>query len=372
MKQDIYRETWAEVDLDAIGYNIAQMKQQLSEQTKMIAVVKANAYGHGAAQVANKAILSGASALAVASLEEALELRGAGILAPVLVFSRIPPEAAPIAAENDIAVTFFQKEWVAEVDKLSCSKPLRVHLKIDSGMARAGIRTEKELIELLQTLKQSANLYLTGVYTHFATADDAELGYFQQQQTRFEQLLETFNQHWQNPVAVHTGNSAASIRFPEKMYDYIRYGIAMYGLYPSQIVKEEQTISLQQAFSLHSRLIHVKQMNAGEAVGYGATYHTEAGEWIGTIPIGYGDGWLRKLQGAEVLVDGKRMPITGRVCMDQTMIHLDKAYPIGTKVTLIGKQKDAVIEMDETAAYLDTINYEIPCIINQRIPRFYK
>ncbi len=185
-------------------------------------------------------------------------------------------------------------------------------------------------------------------------------------------MLELFRTYWPEPVAVHTGNSAASIRFPEKMYDYIRFGIAMYGLYPSKTVKQENAISLKQAFSLHSRLIHVKQLEEGVSIGYGATYQAKAGEWIGTIPIGYGDGWLRKLQGAEVLVEGKRMPITGRVCMDQTMIHLDKEYPVGTKVTLIGEQNGAVIEMDEIADYLDTINYEIPCIISQRVPRIYK
>lgn len=369
---NIYRETWVEVDLDAIGYNLEQMKQKLPSTSNLIAVVKANAYGHGAVQIAKKALQSGVKALAVASLEEALELRGADIVAPILVFGRVSPKAAFVAAEQNITVTFFQKEWIQEVNRYTLTKELKVHLEMDTGMARAGLRTEEELTELLQILKRSPNIQLTGVYTHFATADEADLTYFHEQQSRFEQLLALFHRLWRDPVAIHIGNSAASIRFPKDMYHYIRYGIAMYGMYPSKTVKQEKGIPLKQAFSLHSQLIHIKQIDAGESISYGATYKANEKEWIGTIPIGYGDGWIRKLQGASVLVDGKRMPIVGRVCMDQTMVRLDKEYPIGTKVTLIGKQDGAIIEMDEVADYLDTINYEIPCMINQRIPRIYK
>ena len=372
MKHNIYRETWAEIDLDAIGYNLKQMKQKLPQHCNIIAVVKANGYGHGAVQIARKALQSGAVALAVALLEEALILREAGIVAPILVFGRISPEAAAVAAEQDITVSLYQSEWIQEVNHQTLPQDLKVHLVLDTGMARVGLRTEEELTELLDKLKQSSNIKLTGIFTHFATADEADLTYFRKQQSRLEQLLEVLHSQWPEPVAVHTGNSAASIRFPKEMQHYIRFGVSMYGLYPSKVVKAEQTISLKPAFSLHSKLIHTKQIDPGYSVSYGATFTAEEQEWIGTIPIGYGDGWIRKIQGLEVLVDGKRMPIVGRICMDMMMVRLDREYPVGTKVTLIGKQKDAVIEMDDLADHLDTINYEIPCMINGRVPRVYK
>lgn len=368
----IYRHTWAEVDLDAIGHNIKQMKKRLPEHCGVIAVVKANAYGHGTVDVAEKALASGAKMLAVALLEEALILREAGIRAPILVFGRVLPQDVPVAAKQNITLTCFQAEWVREVKQLSLTSTLNVHMKWDTGMGRVGLRSEAELKEIVEELRSSTGIKLTGIYTHFATADEADLSYYQRQQDCFEQLLSVFQSNWGKPVVIHTGNSAASTRFPERMYDYIRFGISMYGLYPSDVLKDEREIDLQPAFSLHSRLIHVKQLDPGESISYGATYTTTDYEYIGTIPIGYADGWIRKLQGMDVLIDGKRMPIVGRITMDQTMIKLDQAYPVGTKVTLIGKQGNNEIEVDEVAAKLETINYEIPCMIAERVPRLYR
>ncbi|GGB55546.1 alanine racemase 1 [Lentibacillus populi] len=372
MQDTFYRNTWAEVNLEAIGYNITQMKQKLPAETRIIAVVKADGYGHGAIEVAKKAVKTGASAIAVALLEEAIVLRHAGISVPILVFGWVSPQDTPLAADYNLTLTFFQMEWLQEVKDRTFQRPLKLHMKWDTGMGRLGIRTEKELKQLLDELAESPNTRLTGIYTHFATADAADLTYYDEQQKRFQTLLQTFRKRWRHPVAIHIGNSAASIRFPEDMFQFTRLGIAMYGLYPSKTVKQERKINLKQAFSLYSRLIHVKKIQAGESISYGTTYTAKEDEWIGTIPIGYADGWIRKLQGMEVLVNGKRMPIVGRICMDQTMLRLDKAYPVGSKVTLIGKQGNEEITMDEVAAYLDTINYEIPCIITSRVPRVYK
>ncbi|MBY7142387.1 alanine racemase [Virgibacillus sp. NKC19-3] len=371
MTDHFYRDTWVEVNLDAIAYNIEQMKEKLPESSNIIAVVKADGYGHGSVPVAKRALEAGANALAVALLEEALVLRKAGIEASILVLGRTPPEAAPVAADQDITLTFFQEEWLREVETYKLDKNLKVHMKWDTGMGRIGIRNQKELKQMLDALNENPSIYLTGVFTHFATADEEDLTYFYEQKERFDAFLAFFKEYWPYEVAIHIGNSAASIRLPEDMYDFIRFGISMYGLYPSGAVKAKGEIDLKQAFSLHSRLISVKRIAPGESVSYGATYTAKQCEWIGTIPIGYGDGWIRKLQGASVLVDGKRMPIVGRICMDQTMIQLDREYPIGTKVTLIGAQDGDVIDMDEIANYVDTINYEIPCIINNRVPRIY-
>lgn len=371
MTDTFYRDTWVEIDLQAIGHNIKQMQKKLPDNSNIIAVVKADAYGHGSVQVAKKALEAGAKALAVAMLEEALQLRAASITAPILVFGWVSPKAALIASEHDITLTFFQQDWLQEVNRHTYEKDLKLHMKWDTGMGRIGVRTNEELKQIVYALNDNPSIYLTGVYTHFATADEADLTYFYEQKARFEKLLSLFRQIWPYQVDIHIGNSAAAIRLPHEMYDYIRFGISMYGLYPSKAVREEGHIDLKPAFSMHSKLIHVKKIAAGESISYGMTYTAESEEWIGTIPIGYGDGWIRKLQGASVLVDGNRVPIVGRVCMDQTMIRLDKEYPIGTKVTLIGAQNDAVISMDEIADYLNTINYEIPCMINNRVPRIY-
>ncbi|WP_100012759.1 alanine racemase [Lentibacillus sediminis] len=371
MKASFYRDTWAEIDLSAIDHNIRQMAEKLPDTSDIIAIVKADGYGHGSVAVAKQALKAGAKALGVALLEEALELRKAQIDVPILVLGWVPPRGAPVAAEHDITLTFFQEEWLEEISSYTLPKPLKVHMKWDTGMGRIGLRTESELRDILYALNKNPSIYLTGVFTHFATADEKDFTYLRKQQDCFEKLLAVFREMWPHPVTIHTGNSAASIRLPGEMYDAIRFGISMYGLYPSSVVKSEQGISLKQAFSLHSRLVNVKQVAAGDTISYGRTYSAQEEEWIGTIPIGYGDGWIRKLQGMDVLADGKRMPIVGRICMDQTMIRLDQAYPIGTKVTLIGHQQGAFIDMDEVAAHLETINYEIPCMINERVPRIY-
>lgn len=371
MESTFYRQTWAEINLAAIDYNIRQMKHRLLGNTGIIAVVKADAYGHGAIQVAKTALAAGARSLAVALLEEALVLREAGIEAEILVFGWVSPDDAYIAAEHDITLSFFQKQWLRQANQHMLDKKLKLHMKWDTGMGRVGIRSGAELEELVVELKESSRIQLTGIYTHFATADEVDPAFFREQNSRFKDLLTLFKGLWEEPVMIHTGNSAASIRFPEKMFDSVRFGIAMYGLYPSQMMKKEKWIDLKPAFSLHSQLIHTKRIAKGETVGYGRTYRAEEDEWIGTIPIGYADGWIRKLSGMDVLVDGQRMPIVGRICMDQTMIKLDREYPIGTKVTLIGKQGHEKIEMDEVATWLETINYEIPCTISSRVPRVH-
>lgn len=372
MADEIYRDTWAEVNLEAIAYNIDQIKRKLPDYCDVIAVVKANGYGHGDVEVAKKALASGATMLAVALFEEALKLREANIDAPILVFGKVAPQDTPIAAEQDITLTFFQKEWLREVKQLSFPRPLKLHMKWDTGMGRIGLRTEEELRELADELQGLQQIDLTGIYTHFATADELDAAYFEKQYARFNDLLTVFHSLWSEPSAIHIGNSAASIRFPEQMHHYIRFGISMYGLYPSGAVRHEDRIDLQPAFSLHSRLTHVKKVAPAESISYGATYTSTDYEWIGTIPIGYADGWIRRLQDMDVLIDGKRMPIVGRICMDMTMIRLDKEYSTGTKVTLIGKQGNETIEVDEIAEKLETITYEIPCMISSRVPRVYK
>lgn len=372
MKEQFYRDSWVEVNLQHIIYNIKQLTDRLDKQTNIYAVVKADGYGHGAVEVAKAALEGGAKRLAVALLDEAIQLREAGFQVPILVMGWIRPKDAKIAIKHDITVTCYQKDWLESVIAQGLEKPLTVHLKWDTGMGRIGIRTEEELKELLPLLKHPS-IYLEGIFTHFATADEVSMTLFEEQLASFERLWNIFQKNWEyHKIIIHTGNSAASMRFPEKMADFVRFGISMYGLYPSLTVKEEKPIDLKPVMSLHSRLIHVKQVEKGTPISYGATYVTSEKEWIGTIPLGYADGIRRDLQGAEVLVNGKRCEIVGRICMDQLMVRLPERAEVGDKVTLIGKQKDELIEMDEWANHLDTINYEVACMISGRVPRIYK
>ncbi|QHS24114.1 alanine racemase [Virgibacillus sp. MSP4-1] len=369
--QPFYRDSWCEVNLDAIQYNIRQLKHVLAEDTKIFAVVKGNAYGHGDIQVANAALEEGVFGLAVTLLDEALKLRQAGIEAPILVMSWVRPEDVRLAADHDIAVTVFQKEWVEQARDHLHGRTLSVHVKIDTGMGRVGIRTEEEMKELVHVLHDS-RFQITGAFTHFATADEEDEFYYQKQQLRFSACIDMLKSSVKDDsMVVHSGNSAASMRYPEDMFDGVRFGISMYGLYPSPYVKQIKPIDLQPAFSLHSKLIHVKKVPAGEGISYGKTYQTEEEEWIGTVPIGYADGWIRKLNKQYVIINGKKMPIVGRICMDQFMVKLDGPYEVGEKVTLIGKQEEEEVTIDEVAETLETINYEIPCTISYRVPRVY-
>jgi alanine racemase len=364
-----YRDTWAEVDLDAISENIQAIKTLLPTDVQIIAVVKANAYGHGAVQVAEAALKSGATYLAVAFLDEALALREKGIKAPILVLGASRPRDVKVAVMHQITLTAFRYDWFIEAQKyLEPHHVLNIHVKIDTGMGRIGIRDNEEVKAIEGLIKSDLRFDLEGVYTHFATADELDDSYVHEQMQRFQEILATFQDR---PKIIHCSNSAAAIRFPFALWNGVRVGIAMYGLTPSKEMEPLIPYTLKEAFSLHSRVVHVKKLPKGEKVSYGITYEAQEEEWIGTLPIGYADGWIRKLQGQEVLIGGARAPIVGRICMDQCMIKLPHSVPIGTKVTLIGTQLGKTISSNEIAEKLETINYEVPCIISNRVPRIY-
>jgi alanine racemase len=365
-----YRDTWTEVDLDSIHSNVVSVKKLLPQEVEVIAVVKANAYGHGDVRVAETALDAGATYLAVAFMDEAIALRNKGINAPILILGAIRPEDAQVAVNHDLTITVFQAEWLQTAKTyLPDHKKLVVHIKLDTGMGRLGIRRKEELTAIEQLILEDDRIKLEGVFTHFATADELNQTYFLKQVELFTDLLSTLKER---PKYIHCSNSAAALRFPGVYFNAVRLGIAMYGLTPSLEMEKEIPILLKEAFSLRSRLVNVKKLAKGDKVSYGATYESEGEEWIGTIPIGYADGWIRGLQGQEVLVDGKRVPIVGRICMDQCMVRLPYYVPVGTTVTLIGSQQDQFISVNEIARKLDTINYEVPCIISTRVPRLYK
>lgn len=374
MAGNFYRDTWAEIDLNAIRDNVTGLTYHLPSRTKIMAVVKADGYGHGAVETAKTSLESGAKWLGVALLDEAIALRNAGITAPILVLGWVRPEDVNVAADNHISVTVFQDEWLEQASRnLTSPQPLFIHLKIDSGMARVGVRSEAELSAFINTLQEDSRIILEGTYTHFATADEKDSSYFQLQYQRFETMLKHLRSHSMNPNIIHCGNSAAALNYPDKMFDMVRFGISMYGLSPSEEMKENLPFKLKEAFSLRSRIIHVKQLPPGESISYGSTYTTKENEWIGTIPIGYGDGWVRRLAKVDVIVGEDLCPVAGRICMDQMMCRLPYKVPIGTPVTIIGRSPDnrQRISVDKIAAALDTINYEVPCLISNRVPRLY-
>lgn len=365
-----YRDTWVEINLDHIYENVRSIKMFMSEGTEIIAVVKANGYGHGDFQVAKVALEAGATMVAVSLLDEALSLRRQGITAPILMLGASRPEDAHIAAENQIMLSVFQKEWLQKAKHyLSDTDQLHIQIKIDSGMGRIGIRDKTELKKVETMIRKDSRFILKGVFTHFATADELDLSYFYQQMERFQELL---NELTEKPRYIHCGNSAAALRFPQTHMNAVRLGISMYGLTPSPAIQHELPVPLKESFSLKTKLIHVKKIQPGEKISYGAVYEAKSTEWIGTIPIGYADGWLRRLSGQEVLINGIRAPIVGKICMDQCMVRLPAYFPVGTIVTLIGSQNGANISTNEIAEKLETINYEVPNIISSRVPRVYE
>lgn len=369
-KLSYYRPTIARIDLQAIKANIQSLRNHLQRHVEIIAVVKANAYGHGDIPVATAAIEAGATMLAVATPDEAVHMREHFPLMNILVLGASPISFVPYAASENITLAVFSSEWVHQAQQCTpLQNPLKLHIKIDSGMGRIGVTSREELLQVHEAITATPNFVVDGLFTHFATADELETLYFDRQVSAFKDLLQTLPT---KPRMVHVANTAtALIKDPALQFDAVRFGISMYGLLPSSYVGEVLPFPLQAAFALETELVHVKKICAGKSVGYGATFTATEDCYIGTLPIGYADGMIRKLGGQEVLIDGKRAPIIGRICMDQCMILLPTAYNTGEKVTLIGKQQNEEITIDEWAAKVETINYEVPCIITSRVPRVY-
>lgn len=367
MIESEHRPTQVVVHLDAIVRNLEQVMTGLPVKTKAFAVVKANAYGHGAVAVAKK-LSSKVAGFCVSNLDEALELRRAGIEDPILILGIVPPRFLPIAHQLNISVTVASLEWLNQVASLDLELPgLAVHLKLDTGMGRIGFRIQEEMQQALALL-EDLEFEIEGVFTHFATADESDDRQFQEQLASFHAYLALLPSL---PRWVHASNSATSIWHADTVFNMVRLGNIIYGMNPSGSVLD-LPFPVEPALSLVSEIVHVKQVQVGTVIGYGATYTSPETEWIATVPIGYADGMVRSLQGFHVLVDGQACEIVGRVSMDQITIRLPDYYPIGEKVTLIGQDKEASITAQDWAAYVGTINYEIVCLLTDRLPRVFE
>ena len=366
MKASPHRPTKALIQLGAIRKNIQQMGSHIPKGTLKWAVVKANAYGHGAVAVAT-AIQEDVDGFCVSNIDEAIELRQAGINKKILILGVSEPEAVSLAREYDITLTVAGLEWIRALLATGTELAgLSVHLKIDSGMGRIGFREASEADQAQDLLKKEG-AHVEGVFTHFATADETSDAYFNKQLERFKIILASMKEV---PELVHASNSATTLWHAETIFNAVRMGDSMYGLNPSGDVLD-LPYDLTPALSLESALVHVKTVPAGACMGYGATYQADSEQVIATVPIGYADGWTRDMQNFSVLVDGEACPIVGRVSMDQITIRLPKVYPLGTKVTLIGTNGGKEITATQVATYRGTINYEVVCLLSDRIPREY-
>lgn len=373
MISGIHRPAVVKVNLAAIQENIEHEVAHLQAGQKLFAVVKANAYGHGTVPVAKTALAAGASGFCVAILDEGLELRRADIVEPILVLGVVSPEYAPVAAANNISLTVPNLEWIQEAEKAlkKNNLKLKIHLGIDSGMGRIGFSEDEEFVAANKFLQTSHSFEVEGMFAHFASADSADDSYFQRQVAKFEHMKQLL---LVKPKWIHVDNTAASIFNKAVHSDLVRFGIGIYGLNPSSNPASadlEPAFALKPALSLESELTHVKTIHQGDGVGYGSTFVAEQDTVIGTVPVGYADGWIRKFQGFKVKVGDVYCPIVGRICMDQFMVELPEKMPIGTKVELISADPTAPNSIKKAADYVDTIHYEVACLLSDRLPREY-
>lgn len=366
---------WSEISIDAIAHNIEQLKSITDQNSELMAIVKANAYGHGAEQVARVALKNGATRLGLARVHEGEILRKAGIDAPVLILGYTAPEEYYSLLVNDFTQTVYSIEMAQNLSKVATKvgKVAKIHIKLDTGMGRLGFLPCKSAIKEIVDIANLPNLYVEGIYTHFADADSRNKDYTMDQLRKFNEFTETLSQKGLHFLYKHAANSAGLIDLPITHLDMVRAGIAMYGIYPSQEVLKEK-VSLIPAMTVKAKVAHVKSVPANTGISYGVTYTTPEDAVVATIPAGYADGYNRLLSSkGEVLIRGKRAPVIGRVCMDQIMVDIGKIPNVkpGEEVVLMGHQGEDKISADEIAAKIGTIPYEVLCMISARVPRYY-
>jgi alanine racemase len=371
------RHAWIEIDLAALRHNVAAFREILSPGSKIMGIIKANAYGHGATLLAGVLRQEGITHFGVAFVQEGIELRASGVSEPILVLGYIPEEDFLDALKYNLTFTIFSLEQAFGLDKAAreLERKARVHLKVDTGMGRIGFIPGQNTIDDIAKIVRLPNLEVEGIYSHQAWADNPDGRYARMQFNRFQQFLDDLLEEGIRFEKVHLANSAATINYPEMHYDLVRIGISLYGLYPDPCMAVKPKIQLKPVMSVKARLSHVKEVPEGTSISYGCTFQTTRKSIIGTIPMGYADGIPRLLSNrGEVLVKGRRCPIAGRICMDQFMVDLTdlKETPdIGDEVVYLGRQRDEEITADEIAAKVETINYEIVTCMSLRMPRIY-
>jgi len=367
------RPTLCTIDLSALRWNLRQVRARVGAQVKILSMVKANAYGHGAPAVARALAEEGSDAFGVATLEEGVELRQAGIGKPILVVAGIFLEQLDLCFENHLTPVAHDLEGLRRLEEVVQARgaTLNVHLKIDTGMGRLGLPAA-ETDSWLPAMKKLTALKIEGVFSHFSTAESVDGEYTRKQLATFNHVVKLLRAEGIAPPLVHLANSAATITMPAAYFDMVRPGIMLYGIYPSATMANQ--IELKPVLSWQTRIVQLKKVPAGTSISYGQTFVTERESLIATLPVGYADGYSRLLSNrGAALVRGERAPVAGRVCMDLTTLDVTAIANVqqGDEVILLGRQGDAEISADEMAGWANTISYEILTSISARVPRIH-
>lgn len=364
------------VDLGAVCSNVKNVMKKIGDGVSVMAVVKTDAYGHGAVAVSHALSRIGVDSFAVATIDEAVELRNSGIQNPILILGYVFPNDLQSVLDYGIMTTVFSFDSAKLISDYAskCGKTAKIHIKLDTGMGRIGFIPSEDSLHEIEKIFSLSNIEVDGIFTHFACADEKDKSSAKAQAKLFSDFVLELESHGMSFKRKHICNSAGIMEFSDCYYNMVRCGIITYGLYPSDEVDKNE-LDISPALELKSHVAYVKEVDAGFTVSYGSTYVTSKKTKIATIPVGYGDGYPRILSNrGRVLVRGQYAPIIGRVCMDQFMVDVTSVDGIsqGDEVVLIGKQGDSSIPVEEIANLANTINYEIVCGINKRVPRIYK
>lgn len=369
------RAAWAEVDLDALAHNMKEIRRLTRKDAYVTAVIKADGYGHGARKIGQTLLNNGADRFAVAVPDEGIELRKAGFEVPILILGFTDKERSEEIVSCNLEQAVYSWDLAEAISKeaVKQKKTAKIHIKVDTGMGRIGLKPDKDSVQLIKKISRLPGIVIEGIFTHFAVADTLDKAYTEGQYEKFAWICGELEREDVRINIKHCGNSATIIDLPDMHLNMVRAGIILYGLKPSEEVMLDK-IDLKQVMSLKVRITHVKEIEAGQSVSYGRRFIASKKSKIASLPIGYADGYTRMLSGkAEALIKGRRVPVVGRICMDQCMIDITGIEDVkaGDEVVLFGKQGEGFIHIDELAEKLDTINYEIVCMISKRVPRVY-
>lgn len=370
----ILRPAWAEIDLDAIAYNTRNIKKLIGDKD-LIAVVKANCYGHGVIDIIPTLLENGASRFAVAMISEALEIRDNKITAPVMILGFTPLYLGEELINNNIEQTVYDLDYAKELSKiaLTLNKKAKIHIAIDTGMGRIGFLPNEKSIDNITEICSLEGIEVIGIFTHFSTSDEKDKEYSHEQFTKMLSVMDTLKKRGIDIPLKHVANSGAIIDLPDTYLDAVRAGIILYGYYPSDEI-DKNNLALKPALTLKATITNVKTLEKDMYVSYGRTFKTSNETIVATIPVGYADGYLRKLaENGKVIIKGEFAPIIGRICMDQFMIDVTNIpdVKIGDEVILLGEKNGLKYNADDIAKKLDTINYEVTCMLKSRLPRVY-
>ena len=370
----ILRPAWAEIDLDAIAYNTRNIKKLIGDKD-LIAVVKANCYGHGVIDIIPTLLENGVSRFAVAMISEALEIRENNITAPVMILGFTPLYLGEELINNDIEQTVYDLDYARELSKiaLTLNKKAKIHIAIDTGMGRIGFLPNEKSIDNITEICSLEGIEVIGIFTHFSTSDEKDKEYSHEQFTKMLSVMDTLKKRGIDIPLKHVANSGAIIDLPDTYLDAVRAGIILYGYYPSDEI-DKNNLALKPALTLKATITNVKTLEKDMYVSYGRTFKTSNETIVATIPVGYADGYLRKLaENGKVIIKGEFAPIIGRICMDQFMIDVTNIpdVKIGDEVILLGEKNGLKYNADDMAKKLDTINYEVTCMLKSRLPRVY-